>query len=71
MKFLMSREITLFIELGVLVVVENTSEKTERCLISRTNEHGTRDTEPVFKHLLECEMFKETCTLYALPSLYK
>ena len=44
--------------------------KTERCLISRMNEHGTRDTEPMFKHLSECEMFKETCTLYALPSLY-
>ena len=24
----------------------------------------------MFKHLLECEMFKETCSLYALPSLY-
>ena len=44
--------------------------KTERCLISRMNEHGTRDTEPMFKHLSECEMFKETCNLYALPSLY-
>ena len=44
--------------------------KTERCLISRMNEHGTRDTEPMFKHLSKCEMFKETCNLYALPSLY-
>ena len=34
------------------------------------NEHGTRDTEPMFKHLSKCEMFKETCNLYALPSLY-
>ena len=34
------------------------------------NEHGTRDTEPVFRHLSECELFKETCNLYALPSLY-
>ena len=34
------------------------------------NEHGTRDTEPMFKHLLECEMFKEICNLHALPSLY-
>ena len=24
----------------------------------------------MFKHLLECEMFKEACNLYALPSLY-
>ena len=30
------------------------------------NEHGTRDTEPMFKHLSECKMFKETCNLYAL-----
>ena len=43
--------------------------KTERCLISRMNEHGTRNTEPIFKHLSECQMFKETCNLYALPSL--
>ena len=34
------------------------------------NEHGTRDTEPMFKHLLECEMFKEICNLCVLPSLY-
>ena len=34
------------------------------------NEHGTRDTEPVFKHMWGFEMFKETCNLYALPSLY-
>ena len=24
----------------------------------------------MFKYLLECEMFKETCNLYALPLLY-
>ena len=34
------------------------------------NEHGTGDTEPMFKHQSEREMFKETCNLYALPSLY-
>ena len=44
--------------------------KTERCLISPMNRHGARDTEPMFKHLSECEMFKETCNLYPLPSLY-
>ena len=27
--------------------------KTKRCPISRMNEHGTRDTEPMFKHLTE------------------
>ena len=44
--------------------------KSERCLISCMNKHGTRDTEPTFKHLSECEMFKETCNLNAFPSLY-
>ena len=32
--------------------------KTERCLISRMSENGTRDTGPMFKHLPECEMFE-------------
>ena len=44
--------------------------KTERCLISRMNGHGTRNTEPMFKHLPERQMFKETCNLYSLPPLY-
>ena len=34
------------------------------------NEHGKRENEPMFKNLSECEMFKETCNLYALPSVY-
>ena len=33
--------------------------KTERCLITRINEHGTKETEPMFKHLPECESFKD------------
>ena len=32
------------------------------------NEHGKRENEPMFKHLSECEMLKETCNLHALPS---
>ena len=44
--------------------------KTERSLLSRMNEHRKRENEPMFKHLSECEMFKETCNLYALPSVY-
>ena len=28
------------------------------------------ETLSLFKHLSECEMFKETCNLYALPSFY-
>ena len=34
------------------------------------NEHGKRESEPMFKHLPECGMFKETCNLDALPSVY-
>ena len=34
------------------------------------NEHVTQDTERMFKDLSECEMFKDTCNLYALLSLY-
>ena len=67
-KFLMSREITYRITCpgcgGKCI------RKTERCLISCMNKHGTRDTEPLFKHLSECEMFKETCNLNAFSSLY-
>ena len=34
------------------------------------NEHETRDTEPMFKHLSESEIFEDTCNLYALPLLH-
>ena len=34
------------------------------------NEHGTRNTEPMFKHLSEWQMFKGTCNLYPLPPVY-
>ena len=30
----------------------------------------TRMKPTMFKHLSECEKFKETCNLYALPSLF-
>ena len=65
----MSRETILFIELCALVVGRKYIGKTERCLIFRMNEHETRDTEPMFKHLSESEIFKETCNFYAVKSL--
>ena len=34
---------------------------TERCLITRITEHGTKEREPIFKHLSECELFKDCC----------
>ena len=42
--------------------------KTEWCLITRNNEHGTKQTEPMFKQLHECESFKDCCWLYPLSS---
>ena len=59
----------LFIELHFLVVARNTSVK-QRCVRSSMNEHGTRNTESMFKHFSEWQMFKETCNLYALPPVY-
>ena len=43
--------------------------KTERCLKTRINEHGTKETEPMFKHLPECESFEDCCWWYSLSSL--
>ena len=44
--------------------------KTERCLITRITEYGTKETEPMFKHLSECELFKDCCWLYSFSSLF-
>ena len=49
--------------------MRSTSVKQRR-VRSRMNEHGTRNTEPMFKHLSEWQMFKETCNLFPLPSVY-
>ena len=40
--------------------------KTERCLISRMNEHGTRDTEPICKLCRNVKCFKRhvICMLF-------
>ena len=40
------------------------------CLLLRMKENDTRETEPMFKHLSECELFKESCSYYALASVY-
>ena len=44
--------------------------KTERCLITRINERGTKETEPMFEHLSECEAFKYCYCLYSFPSIF-
>ena len=60
----MTKGTKLFIKSSVLVAI------TERCLIIRITEHGTKETEPMFKHLSECELFKDCCWLYSLSSLF-
>ena len=44
--------------------------KTERCLITRITEHGTKETESMFKHLSECELLKDCCWLCSFLSLF-
>ena len=44
--------------------------KTERCLITKLTEHGTKETEPMLKLPSECELFKDCCWLYFLSSLF-
>ena len=38
----------------------------ERCLITRITDHGTKETEPMFKHLFQWELFKDCCWMYSL-----
>ena len=35
--------------------------KTERCLLTRIIQHGTKERQLMFKHLSGCEMFKDCC----------
>ena len=44
--------------------------KTERCFISRTTEHCTKQTELLFKRLSERELCKDCCWLHSLSSLF-
>ena len=38
--------------------------KTDICVITRLNEHTNRSNQPMFQHLLPCDKFLETMTLY-------
>ena len=45
--------------------------KTDRSLAFRLCEHARREEQPMYKHLSNCENFKETVSLCAeLPNLY-
>ena len=43
--------------------------KTDRCVITKLNEHGNRSDQPMFQHFQHCEKFLETMTLYQLPDI--
>ena len=43
--------------------------KTDRCVITRLNEHSNRSDQPKFQHLQHCEKILETMTLYQLPDI--
>ena len=41
--------------------------KTDRCFIIRLNEHGRRDDQPMYRHLISCEKFHEFVSFFNLP----
>ena len=43
--------------------------KTDRCVITRLNEHSNRSDQPKFQCFQHCEKFLETMTLYQLPDI--
>ena len=43
--------------------------KTDRCIITRLNEHINRSDQPMFQHPQHCEKFLETMMLYQLPDI--
>ena len=42
--------------------------KTDRCLIVRLQEHGTRKDQPMFHHLSQCQAFHDYVSIFNLPS---
>ena len=43
--------------------------KTDRCIITRLNEHSNRSDQAMFQHIQHCEKFLEAMTLYQLPDI--
>ena len=41
--------------------------KTDRSLISRLDEHGTKVDQPVYQHLCNCSVFNDQIMLSTLP----
>ena len=40
--------------------------KTERCLSLRLTEHGTRNDQPMFRHLKECSKFIDYTKMFSM-----
>ena len=43
------------------------SRKTDRNIITRLDEHGTKPDQPMYQHLKNCAQFAEYLKFYALP----
>ena len=46
--------------------IENYIGKTDRDLVTRLHEHGSRDNQPKHQHLSKCENFKDIVNLMKL-----
>ena len=43
--------------------------KTDRCLSIRLSEHGTRDDQPMFRHLSSCDKFIDYLNFFSMNEL--
>ena len=41
--------------------------KTDRCFVTRLDEHGSRHDQPMFQHLVNCQQFIEELSILNLP----
>ena len=41
--------------------------KTDRCFLTRLDEHGRRHNQPMFQHLVNCQQFLEELSILNLP----
>ena len=43
--------------------------KSERCFGTRLHCHGTRDNEPMYRHLYSCERFHDYCGMFSINDI--
>ena len=41
--------------------------KTDRCFVTRFDEHGSRHDQPMFQYLVNCQLFLEELSILNLP----